>query len=337
VLGLLVVIGAALFAFLVGAVLTLGVALLTQGEAARSGTVDEGAVDEWLISPTGLLATNLFLAAGIPLAMLAVWAGHGWRPRWVSSVRGGLRWSWMARCAAVTALVYVPLAAGFLLLGGTEGSPEPQAALLLLVVLFTTPLQAAGEEYLFRGWMSQALGSLVPRPVVGAVLAAAVSATLFALAHGQQDPWLFLDRFAFGVVASWLVWRTGGLEAAVALHAVNNLVAFVPTILLGQLSDALTVTESSPVATVVDIVQMSVVALLLTRMAGRRGVVRCFEPPLPGSSTVPPGTPYRVATGVWAPASAWAPPRTDPVAEPGRGAAAGPPDRPDTSAPPGAG
>ena len=31
---------------------------------------------------------------------------------------------------------------------------------LALIVLFTTPLQAAGEEYAFRGYLLQAVGSL---------------------------------------------------------------------------------------------------------------------------------------------------------------------------------
>jgi hypothetical protein len=163
-------------------------------------------------------------------------------------------------------------------LAGDTGSPEQNAAVLLLVVLLTTPLQAAGEEYLFRGWLSQAIGSLFPRAVVGAVVAALLSATVFAFAHGQQDPWLFADRFAFGLVASWLVWRTGGLEAAIAVHAVNNVVAFVVTILSGQLLDALTVTEADPLTLVIDVVSLVVVALILDRLAGRRRLQRLFVP-----------------------------------------------------------
>ena len=66
-----------------------------------------------------------------------------------------------------------------------------------------------------------------------------MSATLFALAHGGQEPALFADRFAFGVVASWLVWRTGGLEASIALHAANNLVSLGYTASTGSVQEAL--------------------------------------------------------------------------------------------------
>jgi membrane protease YdiL (CAAX protease family) len=270
---LLVSIGVLLFALGLGAAVLLAV-----GGAGDAGTTDQE-FEAWSITPGGFLVTNLFLAAFIPLAQVAVWAGHGWRPRWVASVRPGLRWRWTATATLVALLVFGPLMAALVLLSGEDGAPERDAALLLLVVLLTTPLQAAGEEYLCRGWLTQAIGSLVPRAAVGAIVAALVSATVFAFAHGQQDPWLFADRFAFGLVASWLVWRTGGLEAAIAVHTVNNVVAFVPTILLGQLADALTVTEGDPVTTVIDLASLVVVALILDRLARGRRLQRLFEPP----------------------------------------------------------
>lgn len=48
------------------------------------------------------------------------------------------------------------------------------------------------------------------------------------LLHGAGDLWLNIYYFAFGAVSAWLVWRTGGLEASVAIHVVNNMVAMVP-------------------------------------------------------------------------------------------------------------
>ena len=68
----------------------------------------------------------------------------------------------------------------------------------------------------------QALGSLVARPWFGIV----ISAVVFALLHGLQNPPLFVDRLAFGLLAGWLVWRTGGLEAGIAAHVVNNVFAY---------------------------------------------------------------------------------------------------------------
>jgi membrane protease YdiL (CAAX protease family) len=48
---------------------------------------------------------------------------------------------------------------------------------------------------------------------------------LRAAARTQNLP-LFVDRLAFGLLAAILVWRTGGLEAGIAAHVVNNVCAY---------------------------------------------------------------------------------------------------------------
>src|SRR3954462_1118567 len=87
-------------------------------------------------------------------------------------------------------------------LGGSPNHITSRIVALGLVVLFTTPLQAMGEEYAFRGYAMQAFGSLSRRPSFAIV----VTATLFALAHGIQNAPLFLDRFTFGLIAGYLVY-----------------------------------------------------------------------------------------------------------------------------------
>ena len=61
----------------------------------------------------------------------------------------------------------------------------------------------------------------------GAVVAAVLTAALFSAAHAPPDVLTFTDRFVFGLAASWVTRLTGGLEAAIVLHAVNNVVVFV--------------------------------------------------------------------------------------------------------------
>ena len=56
----------------------------------------------------------------------------------------------------------------------------------LLVIVLLTPLQAAGEEYAFRGYLTQAFGGLFRQ--AGSAAAVVVPALLFALAHGAQSP-----------------------------------------------------------------------------------------------------------------------------------------------------
>lgn len=278
VLSLVIALGSSLVV-LVAFWITMAGMWATQADTPPS----EAQYNDWAASPIGVLTTNVLLACLIPVSQLAVWGGHGWRPRWVASIAGGVRWVWLIRCSVVVVIVMVVANGGLLLAaGGVEFSPEHRALTYALVVLATTPLQAAGEEYFFRGWLSQAIGSLVPRAGAGALLAAVVSATVFAYAHGQQDPWLFTDRLLFGLVASWLVWRTGGLEASIALHAGFNVVAFTYSVLTGGVSDMLTVTEAEPISVLVDAVILLIGAAAIDVAARRLRIGRLFHPPVRG-------------------------------------------------------
>ncbi len=283
VAGVLVALVVASGAFLVGVT-------LDPTAAAIDLTTTAGSF-ELLTRWWAFLVQNLLLAVGIPLAGLAVWAGHQWRPRYVSSVAGGLRWRWLLVASAVSVVVVGGLTGGAAALDPAPLAPEQQAVLLLLVVLLTTPLQAAGEEYLFRGWLSQAVGSWFARPVVGALVAGAVSATLFAVAHGSQGPWLFADRFAFGVVASILVWRTGGLEAAIAVHAANNLASLVLAVLTGGLTAAFSTTDATWPVFAARVVVLSLLVVVLDRLARRHRLQRTqallLPPPGPRRAPAP--------------------------------------------------
>ena len=272
----------------------LGVETGTGGAGGAGGAGSSSAVDDWSVTPFGFLWTNLLLAAFVPVAMVATWAGYGWRPRWVASVAPGIRRDWLLRCTLVSLAVSGLAGVGLAVLGGGyTWTPERDWPWLLLVVLTTTPLQAAGEEYVFRGWLTQLVGSVVPSARVGALAAGLLSSTLFAFAHGQQNLWLFGDRFAFGAVASWLVWRTGGLEAGIALHAANNVVALVLTIGAGELRDTLEVSESTAVSLVLDLVTLLVAVAAILLLNRRRPVTRLFTPPslAPPSLSSPPVLP----------------------------------------------
>lgn len=294
-LGLAIVLGC--LGLLVVATVVVGfVMALVAGVDLQDERAYREVLDDWSVGPWGLLVTNLMLAAGIGVAMLAVWAAHRWPPGYVSAVVGRVRWRWLLICLIPAVGVMAPWTVVQLVWDDVSWSPEPRWPLLLLVVVLTTPLQAAGEEYLFRGWLTQAVGSWFARPVVGALVAGLVSTTLFAFAHGQQDVWLFADRFAFGAVAAWLVWRTGGLEAGIAVHAVNNLVVFFTSIALGELSESLLVTQADPVLVGIDVATLLLIGAVIDRVAARRRVVREVAPGWPVTRTAPPpGAPSAAA------------------------------------------
>ncbi|WP_125777506.1 CPBP family intramembrane glutamic endopeptidase [Antribacter gilvus] len=263
-------VGLALVAVIVGVVLEATGVIGIPGLA----TVD----DAWFASPVGMLVNNLFLALGIPVALLATWAQRS-RPGRVSSVTGRLRWPLVLGSAALALLLLGVLSFGVDLvidavapgpLEGWELDPEPAWLGLSVVILLTTPLQAAGEEYFFRGWLSQAIGSWCRSRWLAILLPMVVSATLFALAHGTQSGWLFADRLIFGLLASVLVWRTGGLECAIGLHVVNNLLAFGWAIASGTMAESLLITEVPAVDAAISIGSTVVTAGVVLLWARRR-------------------------------------------------------------------
>jgi uncharacterized protein len=187
---------------------------------------------ENLIDPVTLLITNLTLIVGIPTVWLAWAVAHGMGIGWSSSVLGRLRWRLFGPFtlrALLTLGVGIVLSVllGSLLDGAEVTGPVPSFGWLLLVVVLTTPLQSAAEEYLFRGYLSQAVAGWIRAPRAGAVVAGVLTAALFSAAHVPPDWMAFLDRFAFGLAASAVVWLTGGLEASIVLHALNNVLVFL--------------------------------------------------------------------------------------------------------------
>jgi membrane protease YdiL (CAAX protease family) len=137
----------------------------------------------------------------------------------LSSVYGRLRWRWLIRTTAVALiLIFGSILFIALVLDPTPVKlPSERLVVGIVIVLVATPVQAAAEEYLFRGYLMQLVGSWtrwVWLPVV-------VNVPLFAAAHGYSR-WGTVDVAIFGLTASLLVIRTGGLEASIAFHIANN-------------------------------------------------------------------------------------------------------------------
>lgn len=187
------------------------------------------------LTPALLVSVNLTNAACIPLSMVLQRAFFSQRGRWLSSVAGRFRWGLLGRGALVVLPVWAAYLA-FLLVAAPETVKVPSGTYLalLVIVLLTTPVQAAGEEYGARGLITRGAGSWFASPRTALLVGTLLSGAVFTLAHGAGDPWLIAFYFAFAVVLSLVTWRSGGLELAVLLHAANNLVAFGSLVLLQQ-------------------------------------------------------------------------------------------------------
>ncbi|MFG1910424.1 CPBP family intramembrane glutamic endopeptidase [Kribbella sp. NPDC048928] len=252
---------------------------------------------EGTLSWFGLLMTNLTLISLIPMSMLVARLLNRQTPGLLSSVAGKLRWrplAWFSLVAIVLELVAfaivefanVPLATG-----ERHGGPAaPDVVAVIVITLLTSPIQAAGEEYYFRGYVLQAVGSYVR----GSVVAVIVTAVLFTIAHGiwpWQSPALFVDRLAFGLVAGFLAVRTGGLEAGIASHAANNVVTFVFAGLTNTLGASLGVQDAPWSLVLIDVVKFVAFGAIAVWVSGRLKLESESVLPL---ASLPEGAPRRV-------------------------------------------
>lgn len=238
------------------------------------------------LTPVGLAYLNVAIAGLIPVVWLLTRALHGLRPGWLSSVAGRIRWGWLAMCFLLSFVaLFVTVVLSALLPAQGDGS-ELSGSLndftsttrdFLLIILLLTPLQAAGEEYLFRGYLTQAFGGLVRSPYVAVI----VPAVLFALAHGagQSIP-VFIDRLAFGLVAGVLVIWTGGLEAGIAMHVLNNFLAYGALLAFGDMSTALDPPPGNWWSVVVTVVRSVVYVAIAVAAARALGVRTRSTPPV---------------------------------------------------------
>ena len=218
---------------------------------------------------------NLVLAALVPVTLPGLWVAFRRSPGRVLSVTGRMRWGWLGRCALVVLPVWVLYLGASWVLFDQEVLPRPQDWVgLLVVTLLTTPLQAAGEEVAFRGGLVQTVGAWIPSERTALLVTTALSAVAFGLAHGSLDPWILIDVGSLAVAGCYLAWRTGGLEAAIAIHVVNNLLITVTGILAGGLEESYIDTETtgSALSTLPGVVAMVLVSVLLLRSARRRGI-----------------------------------------------------------------
>jgi membrane protease YdiL (CAAX protease family) len=281
VVGILVLLVMMLLVVQVALIVALTVGLLVTGSDDVQSDVSR-VLDTDQVTPGGLAYLNLSLAAAIPVVIVISLLLHRMRPGWVASVTGRMRWRWLVVCLglSVVALFATLLVSSFLPAQG-EGTDlnesvnawTPELRNFLLVIVFLTPLQAAGEEYAFRGYLTQAFGGLF-RNRAAAVL---LPALLFALAHGAQDLPIFFDRFAFGLVAGILVIATGGLEAGIAMHVLNNFLAFGLALAFSDMSSALNPTGGSWWNIPVTLTQSLVYLGLAIFAARRMGIATTVE------------------------------------------------------------
>lgn len=186
----------------------------------RESFLAKDSPDTFALPPTlelsGIAVMTLAVAATVRMV-------YGQPLGLVSSATGRLRWRIIADTLPIAVAVMTPpVVLSFLLSPGLDLPSVSSAWGTLLLLLILAPLQSAAEEYVFRGFLFQALGAWI-RP---GWLVTLLTVPLFVIGHdyGIEGG---VSVACFASIAGWLVLRTRGLEAAIALHAVNNVVAFI--------------------------------------------------------------------------------------------------------------
>ncbi|MCK0116685.1 CPBP family intramembrane metalloprotease [Isoptericola sp. S6320L] len=141
------------------------------------------------------------------------------------------RWVLLGVAAGVAALVLKGLVnTGIIAVTGFSADPQGDyydaagggVLPLILTFVFLTVLTPVGEEFFFRGVVTNAL--LRYGPVVGVLS----SSVFFALVHGINIA--LPSAFVVGVIAAEVMRRSGSIWPAVIVHAVNN--AALPLLVL---------------------------------------------------------------------------------------------------------
>jgi membrane protease YdiL (CAAX protease family) len=193
---------------------------------------------------------------------------YGIKMGYVSSVIGKLRWRPLVLMSGAALGVMAVSMIFFYLLSPFDLGLLPEWGFFLAVVLLTTPLQAAAEEYMFRGVGLQAISSMMANKWVALIVGGLITSTVFMFAHGQQDFWTGLDRWLFGAFMVVVVWRTGGLEGSIAIHLANNVIVFLTTMVQWsnvQNPDANIGSGFSALFSIAALVAMTLVVLAMAR------------------------------------------------------------------------
>lgn len=193
--------------------------------------------------------------------------------RWFSSmisIGRGMRWGLFGRYLLLALPVWV--VCGFVMVLFSDGATgnltsgvvwNGHVLGMLIALLLLVPIQATTEEIAFRGLAMNVIGGWLRHPA-WAVL---IPVPFFVFGHDYDVPGL-IDVGIFAVIVGTLTIITGGLEAGIAFHVVNNLFAFI----LGVLAGAdLNATSSPTVEVIMSITAPFVFALIVVLDHRRRG------------------------------------------------------------------
>lgn len=247
-----------------------------------------GGVDGTWFPHVALLINLAAVAAMLPVVLLVHRWVFGVRARWLHSVEGRFRWGIALKAGLIAVVPLVLVAAVPLVWEGTPPNPDLSAAAIVGVVgaVMLVPFQSAAEEYLVRGLVARSTGSWMRAPWAGLTVSVLTSSVFFALLHANLLPGPMIYYVLFAALLWLLAWRTGGLEAAVAVHAVFNTVNFVVSFLYAQpVTVSTSITSANQFESLWALIPVAVGVAIILWWFRRTGVNRSFRRTHTGAHT----------------------------------------------------
>ena len=214
--------------------LVLGILYLTIGSGAiyalvklnheaaeASGVLLNGYENMDVSSMTGVMVNLGGLAILIPFLWIASKIVKDRPFSSYSSSRGGWNWKLFFKCFLIAiVIVGIPALITNLVEGGGDGINR-FTVLSFAALTIMGPLQCIAEEYIFRGFFLQTIGSWVKIPIVAIV----VSALVFTAGHPYKLAGV-ISVLVSGLIWGFMAKTTRGLEASSAAHIANNMAVF---------------------------------------------------------------------------------------------------------------
>lgn len=147
--------------------------------------------------------------------MVVPWLLYRLHPGWLWSVTARPRWTYLglltATAAGATAMMLLPY---------ITPTGAPVSWPVVAVAVAAGPVIAVAQEVVFRGWMLQAFARAARYPAVAVTASAVIYGTThLSVGAPSVEGWVWFTMF--GLIAGTVTVATGGIEAAVAMHAAH--------------------------------------------------------------------------------------------------------------------
>lgn len=220
-------------ALVLALVLGLAAQIIVFAAAAIIAALMGAEVETTVLSddPNNVTSNTILLLSLAAIVVVPFFAARiaRYQSRFIFSVVGRIRWGIVGVAAAVSLAIS---GAGQVIAFATGGGAEPrtlesQDFIFLAVVLVLVPFQAAGEEVFARGFLPQIFGHWFKSPWIAYL----PGALLWIALHGYNT-WGTVTIAYSAILYAILVHKTGGLEAVIAIHTINNYFAFAQQVFI---------------------------------------------------------------------------------------------------------